>query len=71
MESNIVNESCSAICVDPETYFHPYPKPKNSTFGPKKRLKVTQKLGQNQKTESERTWKIKFVQLHKETQHSK
>ena len=72
MERNILNKSCSAICVDPETYFHPYPKPKNSPFGRKKKPKnFTQKLGQNQKTESERTWKIKFVQLHKETQHSK
>ena len=72
MERNIVNKSCSAICVDSETYFHPYPKPKNRPFGQKKNPKnFTQKLGQNQKTESERTWKKKFVQLHKETQHSK
>ena len=39
MERNIVNKSCSAICVDPETYFHPYPKPKNSPFGLKKKAK--------------------------------
>ena len=41
---------------------------KNSPFGPKKRLKVTQKLGQNQKAELQQTCKIKFIQLHKETQ---
>ena len=69
MERNIVNKSCSAICVDPETYFHPKKKP---IWTREKNTKnFTQKLGQNQKTESERTWKIKFVQLHKETQHSK
>ena len=47
---------------------NPYPKPENSLFWPKKKLKATQKLGQNQKAEFKQRWKIKFVQLHKETQ---
>ena len=29
---------------------------------------MTQELGQNKKAELKRTWKIKFVQLHKENQ---
>ena len=44
-----------------------YSSPKIAHMGPK-RLKVTQKLGQSQKAELKRTWKIKFVQLHKENQ---
>ena len=47
------------------------PSPKIAHLDDKKPKNFTQKLGQNQKTESERTWKVKFVQLHKETQHSK
>ena len=56
----------------PRNIFSPLPQAQKYPLWTKKKpKKFTQKLGQNQKTESERTWKIKFVQLHKETQHSK
>ena len=55
----------------PRNIFSPLPQAQKNPIWAQKRLKVTLKLGGNQKAEKKRTWKIKFVQLHKETQHSK
>ena len=44
MERNIVNKSCSGICVDPETYFHPYPNPKIAHLDGKKAKKFYTKI---------------------------